>query len=296
MFNKEKTIIIEFNNEKCTKCGLCIENCPGEYLIKQNNEIVVNTESQLGCIQCGNCMMACPNDAISVTGEGISKENVFYFNNNLPEFAQLLTLLKKRRSARSFKNKEVPTEVINQILDAASTGAISIPPSEVKVLVIQGFDKVQRFKNDLFKSIKKMSKIFTPFVMAFLRPFIGKNDYKIYKEFVIPLFKSLIEADREGKDYLLYNAPVAIIFYTTAFADKEDAIIASTLANTAAESLGLSCCVIGSVAPVINSTKEIKEKYGINKDEKAATAIILGYPNMNFKKGINRDFKEVRFY
>lgn len=296
MLNKEKHVAVNIEENKCTKCGICIERCSVEYLLIENNKITSNTNSQLGCIQCGNCMMACPNDAISITGEGISKEDVFTLDNNSADFTQLLTLFKKRRSARSFENKEISTEIINKIIDAASTGAISIPPSEVKVLVIQGFDKVTEFKNNLLISIKKMSKIFTPFVLMLLRPFIGKNNYKLYKEFVIPLFNSLIEADKDGKDYLLYNAPAALIFYTTALADKEDAVIASTLANTAAETLGISCCVIGSVAPVINSSKELKSKYGINKDENVATAIILGYPDVKFKKGINRRFKEVKFY
>jgi len=296
MFNKEKSVKIIFDQKKCTKCGTCTKACTAEYLVFKDGEITTNPNSFMGCIQCGRCMIKCPHNAIVVEGAGISGNSLIEFEAKPTNYDSLYSLLLKRRSARKFKDKEIPKEVIEKILAAASTGAISIPPYEVKILVINGKDNVREFKEDLLKSFEKMIKIFSPIGLQILRPFIGKNNYKLFKEFVVPLFKKTIRKHKESRDILFYDAPCIVIFYTTEICDKEDAIIAATLGSTAAETLGLGTCIIGSVPPCINNNTKIKEKYGIAKTENVATAFILGYPEITFDKGIKRDFKEVKWF
>ena len=295
MLNKEKPVKIAIN-EDCTKCGICVNNCSGKYLIWKDGEITANPDSFLSCIQCGYCMMKCPNNAIIIEGEGISGDKLIEFSTSTTNYESLYSLLLKRRSARKFKDIPVAKESIEKILSAASTGAISIPPYEVKVLVIEGKDKVQEFAQDLTDSFSNMTKFFNPFLLWLFKPFLGKYDYKLFKEFVIPLIKTTLKERKNGNDVLFYNAPSVIVFYTTPICDKEDSIIAATLATTAAETLGIGSCFIGSVPPTINNTQKIKEKYGIKKDEKAVIAMILGYPEEIFEKGIKRNFKEINWF
>lgn len=294
MLNRERPVEITFN-DACTKCGLCTEVC-SEYLIREGDDIKVNKDSVFGCFQCGHCMMVCPNNAIEVKGEGISPQDVFALENNKADYDSLYSLLSHRRSVRKFKKQEVSQEIIDKILEAASTGPISIPPSEVKVLVINGSDKVQTFADEVIHSLIKMRKIMNTFSLKLFKFFMGKHSYKIFKDFVLPLIKSIIEAGEKGKDLLFYDAPAVIVFYTTPLTDKEDAIIASTLAMTAAESLGLGTCFIGSVPYVLDNNPKLKAKYGIAKEEKSAMAFILGYPEKKFAKGIKRKFREVRYF
>lgn len=295
MLNKDKLVKITIN-ENCTKCGICVNNCSGNYLMWKNGEITANSDSFLGCIQCGYCMMKCPHNAIIIEGEGISGNKLIEFSTSPTNYENLYSLLIKRRSTRKFKNTPVQKESIEKILAAASTGAISLPPHEVKVLIIEGKDKVQEFAQDLTDSFSNMTKFFNPFLLRLFKPFLGKHDYKLFKDFVIPLLKTTLEERKKGHDVLFYDAPAIIVFYTTPICDKEDSIIAATLAATAAETLGLGSCFIGSVPPTMNNTPKIKEKYGIEKDEKAVIAMILGYPEETFEKGIQRNFKEVRWF
>lgn len=295
MLNRERPVEITIN-DTCTKCGLCTEVC-AEYLQREGDNIKINEDSIFGCFQCGHCMLVCPNNAIKVKGEGISAEDVFLLNKKQADYDSLYSLLSSRRSTRKFKKQEVPQELIDKILQAASTGPISIPPSEVKVLVINGFDKVQTFADEIVNELMKMRKIMNTFSLKLFKFFMGKYSYKIFKEFVLPLIKLIIENRKKGKDFLFYNAPAVILFYTTPLAEKEDAVINATLAMTAAESLGLGSCVIGSVPYVLdNNSAKLKAKYGIAREEKSAMALILGYPEKKFSKGIKRRFKEVRYF
>jgi nitroreductase len=154
---------------------------------------------------------------------------------------------------------------------------------------------VQKFADDIVSSLKKMTKIMNNFTLKLFKPFIGKNNYKLLSEFILPLIKTIVENREKNTDILFYNAPTVILFYTTPLNDKEDSIIASTLATTAAETLGLGTCIIGTVPPALNNDQKLKSRYGLSKDEKVAMAFILGYPERSFSKGIKRRFKEVRY-
>ncbi len=295
MLNKEKPVELKIK-DNCTKCQICANSCPGEYLVFQDGKITANKDSMFGCIQCGRCMMLCPQNAIEIKGEGISPGDVFTLDKNHADYESLYSLLVKRRSTRKFAQKEVSKEVLDKILSAASTGALSIPPFEVKVLVVNGEEKVQQLAGDIVSSLKKMSAVFNSFTINLFRPFIGLNNYKMFKDFILPLIKATVEERQKGTDILFYNAPCVIVFYSTPLCDKEDALIATTLATTAAESLGLGTCIIGTVPPSLNNNKKLKEKYGIAKDETVHSAFILGYPEREFSKGIKRQFKEVKYY
>jgi len=140
-----------------------------------------------------------------------------------------------------------------------------------------------------------MTKVINNYTIALLKPFIGKLNYKMFKEFVFPLINATVQERKRGNDILFYNAPAIILFYTTPVTEGVDAHIAATLASIAAESLGLGSCIIGTVHPAINKNPEIKEKLGIAKNETIQHAMILGYPAVKYIKGIKREFKETRY-
>jgi nitroreductase/NAD-dependent dihydropyrimidine dehydrogenase PreA subunit len=295
MLNKEKPVTLEINKEKCILCGKCTENCPGEYIKLQENAIKTNEDSLFGCIQCGNCMMTCPADAIKVRGEGITEADIIELQDNYTDFDSLNSLFLKRRSCRKFTKDEVSQEVIEKVLNAASTAPMSLPPSETKVLVINGFDKVQELADESVQRFDKLSKMLNPFMLGVLKIFMGEKKQKVFKDFVLPLLKALSAERKKGNDIVFYNAPAALIFYGTGISsDSTDQIIAATYADIAAQALGLGTCIIGSIPPAFD--EKLKAKYGILKDEKVGLVFILGYPDQHFKKGIKRRFNAVKYY
>lgn len=299
MFNKEKPVSVNIDEQKCLKCGVCINLCPNYLKFGDNGFPCARTnddnENLFGCIQCGNCMMICPKDAIEVVGEDINTSHLRELNPDLPNYGAINSLFLQRRSCRKFIQQDVSKEDIEKIINSAATAAVSIPPSEVKVLVIQGREKVQILAGEVmhgFKNFVKMGPLFLPFI----RLFSGKTQYKMFKEFILPLGKTMVEAYEKGVDELFYNAPAVIIFYGTELTDKEDMHIAATQATIAAEALGLGTCIIGSVSAMFENDKKLRKKYGILKTDKIGMGFVLGYPEVKFRKAFQRKFKEVRYY
>lgn len=295
MLNKEKHVEVLIDKTKCTKCGLCTEICP-DYLTTDEEGFPVGNENGLiGCFQCGNCMMLCPNDAIEIRGEDISKEHLRELNPDLPDFDAINSLFLKRRSCRKFTEQDVSKETIDKILQAAATAAVSIPPSEVKVLVIQGREKVQELADDLTKAMKYFNKMMNPIMLGMIRLMAGKVQSDFLKDFVLTLSKEIVEKREKGIDYLFYDAPAVVIFYGTELTDKDDWILAVNQAIIAAEALGLGTCIIGFVGEILKTNKKLRKKYGILKSDRVGTGFVLGYPVIKFRKTFQRNFKEVRF-
>lgn len=295
MLNKEKTVEVIVDKEKCTKCGICVDVCDN-YLQKDESgypKAKPVEESSMGCIQCGRCMMNCPSDAIEIKGEDIDKNHLREMPEKLPDYNDINSLFLKRRSCRKFKQEDVSKDDIDKIISAAATAAVSVPPSEVKVLVFKGRDKVQQLADDIVNELKGMMKSMNPLVLSLMKIFMSEAKYKTFKDFIIPLCNATVNERANGNDILFYNAPAVMVFYGTELTGKEDMIIAATQATIAAESLNLGTCIIGAAGAAFGS-KKLKQKYGILKGEKIGMTFILGVPDQKFLKTFQRNFKEVR--
>jgi len=51
------------DEQKCTGCEACVEECPNEAISMVNDKAVVDVDT---CIDCGVCIDACPAEAISM--------------------------------------------------------------------------------------------------------------------------------------------------------------------------------------------------------------------------------------
>lgn len=80
------------------------------------------------------------------------------------------------------------------------------------------------------------------------------------------------------------------------YADPADPIVAATYAMIAAESLGLGTCMLGAVHPFIQNGKaaqRFRKKYGIHHKSREGLFVIMGYPNVEYGKGIRRTFASI---
>lgn len=289
---------VTFHYEKCNSCGLCVQICKDFSLKMVNNVPVVSNEPLFGCMACGHCMAVCPSGAIEISGREMSPDDLFDFSGmeNRAGYEQLKNLMAGRRSVRDFKDREIDDETIQKIIEAAKSAPMGLPPSDVRLIVLKGREEVWSFSFDVIDYFRKIRWLFSTRIIWIWRLF-GKETYQLIKSFVRPMVGFFIGARERGRNYLLYDAPLAIYFLASPYSDPADPHIAATYAMLAAESLGLGSCMIGSVHPMIqNGARKLKQKWNIPQKAPSGIIVVFGYPKFKFKSGIRRSFADVTFF
>ena len=57
-------MVAKVDEEECTGCGTCVDECPQEAISLNDDDIAVVNEDE--CTDCGMCVDACPTEAISI--------------------------------------------------------------------------------------------------------------------------------------------------------------------------------------------------------------------------------------
>lgn len=276
----------------CSQCGACAKICPAEVLAMDDGNISVRDDSFFGCIACGHCMMVCPEGAITVTGRGISPDDLLPLP--APEKRAgadaLAALMQSRRSVRRFSDREVEAELLERVVEMAATAPMGIPPWDVGCVTIRGREQVQQVAAEAIKGYEGFLKVFKPWLLSVMRPFVGRAKYDMFAHFVRPLAEMYVQAYREGRDTLFYHSPALLIFHHSPYAEATDAAIACTYAMLAAESLGLGSTIIGGAAPILQRNKALCQKLGVPAGNTPSITLVLGHPATRFRHAIRRRF------
>ena len=64
----------------------------------------------------------------------------------------------------------------------------------------------------------------------------------------------------------------------------------------AAVSLGLGTTIIGLIPPVVDRSMLLRKRYGIPKDNRVCTSLVLGYPKYKYRQSIRRDIAGVQYH
>ena len=101
-----------------------------------------------------------------------------------------------------------------------------------------------------------------------------------------------------GTDRYMYHAPVLMMFHGSRWgiSFEENAHLVCHHAMLAAVSLGLGTTIIGLISPVVDRSKNLRERYGIPKDNRVLTSLILGHPKYKYRQGIRRKLAGVTFH
>ena len=281
----------------CTGCGLCIEVCKGFNLSRKNGK-VISKGSVYGCIGCGHCMAICPQEAIKIYGRCLIPEDLWTLPDQQEKasYEEVLNLLQRRRSIREFKEVPVEKELIEKVIAAAQTAPMGLPPSDVNLLVLDSSIKVQQFAKDFCDYLEGLKWLVSGWFLALMRPFWGKANDELFRGFVRPTIDLYRDNMNKGINLVNYDAPVALYFYGSPYSDPADPIVAATYAMIAAESLGLGTCMLGAIHPLIQNGKaaqKFRQKYGIRYKSREGLFVIIGYPKVEYQKGIRRTFASI---
>ena len=288
---------VSIDESRCTNCGMCAAICPTETLRMDGGVVVVERNTSFGCIGCGQCMAVCPADAVAALGRCLSPEDMAPLPapGTSADGAALGALLERRRSIRHYTDEEVDRETVDRIVAMAATAPMGIPPSEVGLVVFHGREKVHAFAEDMIELMRGGLRFFRSPFYTLMSLTMGKAQRDMMDSFVLPMTRELTSGWDEGRDLLLYDAPLAVQFYGPAQGEDADHNIAATYAMLAAESLGLGTCLIGSVSPFLIRDKLAMQRLGLPPGSKPGLVLIAGHPRHRFRKTVRRTFADVRY-
>ena len=286
------------DTETCLGDGICAEICP-EDILEMVDEKAATVETRAdACILCGQCVAVCPTESLEMPK--LRMED-FHRLDKMPfGYEEFFDFLRLRRSVRTFKDKPVERGVIEKVLDAAATAPMGFPPHSTEVIVIDDREELdfllERLVEDYTKTLKAFSN---PIGRAIVRLAAGAKDSHSLKHYILDVARHANEIYHDhGGDNYMRGAPVLMLFHGNRWtmSYEQNAHLVCHHSMLAALSLGLGSTIIGLIPPVVDRSKVLRKRYGIPKDNKVCTSLVLGYPKYKYRQGIRRDLAGVRYH
>lgn len=125
--------LINVNNSKCIKCGICSKVCPSSILsIDEMGPKVINSNN---CIGCGQCVSGCPTESLDNIKSPISNqlkiETFPVINSKTAEH-----FLRSRRSIRCYKEISVPREKLLELINISHFAPTASNSQNISYIVI----------------------------------------------------------------------------------------------------------------------------------------------------------------
>lgn len=239
---------IVIDSAKCVGCGECVRDCVSASITLEGGKAKVRP----GCIGCGHCYAVCPAGAVDMPdcdtsgcGEIASMTEI---DSDL-----LLQAMKSRRTIRQFKDIPVEQEKIDKILEAgryAPTGANS--QNVAYTILGSKQDSIERKCVRLFRAGVGIGSKFTDKLNAEI------NDTFFFK-----------------------GAPLVIV---VSGHDAVNATLASAYMEIEANSLGLGVLYSGFFCGAAKLLPKVKAALKLPRGHKPVTCMIIGYPDVKYKR------------
>jgi nitroreductase/NAD-dependent dihydropyrimidine dehydrogenase PreA subunit len=278
---------VTIDTEKCTDCGMCALRCPLCFLRSDGTMKALANENN--CSLCGHCVALCPADAI--THHRMDMNN-FLGAGKGARFPtdEFIRFIRERRSHRHFKDKAIPRETLEKLVDIcryAPTGGNEQP---VEVIVVQDPQKRQRLSDLTIDFFIEMGEAAEKILEE---PSGNAADVMVEKESLQTLayYKNRLSMARAaGFDPILYKAPATFIFHSPTYVrtPKDNCVIASTTMALTARTMGLESTYIGLLEMAAKVYQPMAEELSLPPRHEVYSVIIMGYPKLRFLKSVDR--------
>ena len=271
---------IHVDRGSCTRCKTCLKVC--KWLVLDADGFPSNS-SELGCIDCGHCVAICPNNAI--TNTRMDRAGFVDMVDPGITFDAFLNLTRNRRSIRRYKAESVQQVHIDKILDCVRYIPTGSNKQGLEYHVVTDPEVLQDIKEFMARKFK-----------------LASNAAKVLKLFVSKVDRMRLQQQvdiwNSGEDSLLRGAPCLLVIHAPVNyfgITTWDAGIASHNIDLAAQALGVATLLNGFYVTVCRLFKKLKVITGLPKKTHVLAAIVLGYPDIKFKRTVYRKPLKITF-
>ena len=271
--------MVKVDEKKCTVCGLCVSDCSRKAITIGSEKLLLNREV---CNLCGHCVAICPMDAVVI--EGTDMEDVE--SSNLKDSAldpeSLMRAIKGRRSVRFFKDQEIEQEKIDKIIQAGRYSPTASNNQGVSYVVVR--DKIQELRILGFEGLKMLGE------STLANPSSSQQQKNTAKKW-IAMHDNY--HNNPGKDRsLFYNSPLIIVIVGD---NDVDGSLAASKMELMVYALGLGMIYSGFFTRAAKIYNKINEFLRIPENRKVVTCLVIGYPDIDYKRTCPRKKAEVMY-
>jgi nitroreductase len=241
-------------------------------------------------------MAICPTKSVMVEGLSYSRD-FFEISENLGMGAPFLDMIVNRRAIRNFKDKPVPKEILEKIVQAITFAPPGFPPIKTEIVVVQNTEVIRKALPYMIEVYDYLVKAMSnPIARFFIRRKVGKAKFKTIENHVVPLMKNRLPELKMGvEDTITRYTPAMIVFHANKNTEnyEADIYIALTYGFLAAHALGLGGSAMDLIPPAIQNSQELRKMFSIPDSNQVVASMILGYPKYSYQRGIKRELKSV---
>ena len=266
------------NEEKCIGCGLCVKDCFPRDIEMIEGKARINNVT---CFKCGHCIAICPTDA--VTTDEYDMADVIEYNEDKFQIDSdnLMNFIKFRRSIRQFKDKEVEAEKISKIIEAGRFTETGGNMQDVSYIVVR--EKIQELRKLTLESLNTIGEN----LLSNITP--ENRMYVKYAKLWVGIYKKYKE-NPDGEDSLFFNAPAVILVTANS---QVNGVLASSNMELMTNALGLGALFSGFLVRAALGNKEIRELFEVKEGKEIVTCMIIGYPDVKYRRTVPRKAAEI---
>lgn len=273
-----ESLNFKVDKDRCIHCGRCIQVCSSAVLQEKEGEILMDPDRDgiigwAGCYRCQRCLAVCPVGAVSIMDKNPE--------DSMPASAkatanQLEALIRNRRSCRSYLDREVPREEIDEMLAILENLPTGSNRQSLEFSVV--YKKVEMDK---------------------LREALRAKSFQLAEEGVYPGFfnekdfQSQVELEplRNPGDMFFVGAPHILIIHSPKDlgAWHLDPHFAVAYFDLICASRGLGSIIMTLPVGALNNAPELKAMLGIPEDRYFGAIVGFGYPKVDFARGVQRE-------
>ena len=245
--------MVVVNKEVCTGCGSCVADCISMSLSIKEGKAEYNGS----CIHCGHCVAICPVNAVSIPDYDMAEVEPAAQSGLVPE-EELLRLIKSRRSIRRYREKRIPREQLDMIINAGRYTATGSNLQACRFILVQ--DALDQLKSFVWDGVGQALRS----GMKEAQPLKGLWDLR----------------EARGIDYLFRSAPAVLYI---AAENQWDAGMAAQNMELVAVSQGLGGLYNGFLLRSTMLSEPAKDLLRL-EGKPLATCMLLGYPDVHYPR------------
>ena len=258
-------------NHNCIKCGLCAALCPSKIIEMTDGGVPrVEAAREKSCIRCGQCVAFCPKSCCFLDFQPV-EERIAVDANLMPSLRSAETLLRSRRSIRSYREESLPKELMQRLLETARYAPSASNSQPVRWIITNT-------RKETLKLGSLVADYFREVVKAAEQSAEGVKGR-------VNVLKHVVSEWDQGRDMIFRGAPqlvVAVVPKSHTF--PEDGAIALTYLELAAHAHEVGCCWAGFFTMAARNSAALQAELGVRDDELIVGGQMIGYSRLPISK------------